>query len=94
MNASNFVEGVDLTLYVILGISVFFLVGITAVMIYFLFRYRKKKNPVATNISHNNTLEIIWTIVPTILVLIMFWFIFLFQIQKKVIGFLGTHSET
>lgn len=74
MNASNFVEGVDFTLYLILSISVFFLVGITAVMIYFLFRYRKKKNPVATNITHNNTLEVIWTVIPTILVLIMFWY--------------------
>lgn len=74
MNASNFVEGVDFSLYLILGISVFFLVGITAVMIYFLFRYRKKKNPVATNIEGNHTLEIVWTVVPTILVLIMFWY--------------------
>ncbi len=74
MNASNFVEGVDFSLYLILAISVFFLVGITAVMIYFLFRYRKKNNPVATNISHNNTLEIVWTVIPAILVLIMFWY--------------------
>ncbi|NOX87225.1 MAG: cytochrome c oxidase subunit II [Chlorobi bacterium] len=74
MNASNFVEGVDFTLYLILGISIFFLVGITVVMVYFLFRYRKKKNPVATNISHNNTLEVVWTVIPTILVLIMFWY--------------------
>ncbi len=74
MNASNFVEGVDFTMYLILGISVFFLVGITAVMIYFLFRYRKKNNPVATNITHNNKLEVIWTVVPTILVVIMFYY--------------------
>ena len=74
MNASNFVEGVDFTMYLILGISVFFLVGITAVMIYFLFRYRKKNNPVATNITHNNKLEVIWTVIPTILVVIMFYF--------------------
>lgn len=74
MNASNFVEGVDFSLYMILAISVFFLVGITAVMIYFLIRYRKKKNPVATNIEGSYTLEIIWTVIPTILVLIMFWY--------------------
>ncbi|MCF6170580.1 MAG: cytochrome c oxidase subunit II [Bacteroidales bacterium] len=74
MNASNFVEGVDFSLYLILAISVFFLVGITAVMIYFLFRYSKKNNPVATNITHNNTLEIIWTVIPAILVVIMFWY--------------------
>ncbi|PLX13019.1 MAG: cytochrome c oxidase subunit II [Marinilabiliales bacterium] len=74
MNASNFVEGVDFSLYLILAISVFFLVGITAVMIYFLIRYRKKNNPVATNIEGSHTLEIIWTVIPTILVLIMFWY--------------------
>lgn len=74
MNASNFVEGVDFSLYLILAISVFFLVGITVVMIYFLFKYRKKKNPVATNIPHNTFLEVLWTVIPTILVLIMFWY--------------------
>jgi cytochrome c oxidase subunit II len=74
MNASNFVEGVDFSLYLILSISVFFLVGITVVMIYFLFRYSKKNNPVATNIPHNTYLEIVWTVIPTILVLIMFWY--------------------
>jgi len=74
MNASNFVEGVDSTLYFILGVSIFVLVGITAVMIYFLFKYNKKRSPVGTNITHNNKLEVIWTVIPTILVVIMFWF--------------------
>lgn len=74
MYASNFVEGVDFSLYLILAISIFFLVSITAVMIYFLFRYSKKNNPVATNIEGSHTLEIIWTVIPTILVLIMFWY--------------------
>lgn len=74
MNASNFVEGVDFTLYLILGVSIFFLVGITVVMVYFLFRYSKKRNPVATNIEHDNRLEIIWTVIPTILVVIMFYY--------------------
>lgn len=72
--ASNFVEGVDLTFIIILGASVFFLVGITAVMIYFAIRYRRKKNPKASQIEGNNTLEIVWTVIPTILVLIMFYF--------------------
>ncbi len=74
MNASNFVEGVDFSMYLILSISVFFLVGITVVMVYFLFKYNKNRNPVATNIPHNTFLEIIWTVIPTILVLIMFWY--------------------
>lgn len=72
--ASNFVQGVDLTFIIILGISVFFLVGITALMIYFVIRYRRSKNPKASQIEGNNKLEIIWTVIPTILVLIMFYY--------------------
>jgi len=72
--ASNFVGGVDLAFTIILGASVFFLVTITAVMIYFVIRYRRSRNPKATNIEGNNKLEIIWTVIPTILVLVMFYF--------------------
>jgi cytochrome c oxidase subunit 2 len=72
--ASNFVKGVDLSLYIILGISLFFLVTITATMIYFVIRYRRKKNPTASQIHGNNSLEVVWTVIPTILVLIMFYF--------------------
>lgn len=72
--ASTFAQGVDLSLYIISGISIFFLVGITFVMIYFVIRYRKTRNPKATNIEGNNTLEVVWTVIPTILVLLMFYF--------------------
>lgn len=74
IGASTFAHGVDLSLYIIAGISIFFLVGITAVMIYFVIRYSKKRNPKATNIEGNNTLEVVWTLIPTILVLVMFYF--------------------
>jgi cytochrome c oxidase subunit 2 len=72
--ASNFVKGVDTSLAVILGISIFFLIAITVVMIYFVIRYSRKRNPVATNIEHNNALEILWTVIPTILVAVMFYY--------------------
>ena len=72
--ASNFVEQVDLAFYIIIGISLILLIGITAVMIYFVIRYSKKRNPVATQIEGNNKLELIWTVIPTILVLLMFYY--------------------
>ncbi len=72
--ASTFAQGVDLSLYIITGISLFFLLGITVVMIYFVIRYNKKRNPKATNIEGNFTLEVIWTVIPTILVMIMFYY--------------------
>jgi cytochrome c oxidase subunit II len=72
--ASTFVQGVDTAFAVIIGISLFFLIGITAVMIYFLYRYNQKRHPKAVQIEGNTTLEIVWTVIPLVLVLGMFWF--------------------
>lgn len=71
---SNFVESVDTAFWVVMVISVIFLVLITFLMVYFVIKYSKKRNPKATNIHGNIPLEIAWTVIPTILVLIMFWF--------------------
>jgi cytochrome c oxidase subunit II len=73
-NASNFVEGVDTAFVVILSIILFFLVGLTAVMIYFIFKYRESKSPKATQIDGSNTLEILWTVIPLLLVMAMFYY--------------------
>jgi cytochrome c oxidase subunit 2 len=74
MGASNFVEGVDLAFKIIFGISLFFLVGITTVMLYFVFRYNRKRHPRAIQIKDNNILEITWITIPLILVLLMFYY--------------------
>lgn len=73
-NASNFVAGVDKSFVIIMGISFIFLIGLTFTMLYFVFKYNKHKNPVATQIKGSTKLEIIWTIIPTILVLVMFYY--------------------
>lgn len=70
---SNFSGGVDTAFAIIVGISLFFLIGITAVIIYFIFKYNKRSNPVASEIEGSTKLEIIWTVIPLILVLFMFW---------------------
>ncbi|HLN75342.1 MAG: cytochrome c oxidase subunit II [Methylococcaceae bacterium] len=72
--ASNFVEGVDNVFMLILGISFFFLIGLTIVMLYFIYKYNNKKNPVATQIEGSMKLEIIWTVIPVLLVLLMFYY--------------------
>jgi cytochrome c oxidase subunit 2 len=58
----------------IAAISVFLLVLITFLMVYFVIRYRRKKNPKPEHIEGSLWLEITWTIVPTILVLTMFYY--------------------
>lgn len=70
---SNFSGEVDTAFAIILGISLFFLIGITTVIIIFIVKYNKKKNPVASEIEGSTKLEIIWTVIPLILVLFMFW---------------------
>lgn len=70
---SNFSQSTDFTFLFTLIVSVFFLVLVTFLMIYFVVKYNRKRNPVAKNIHHNTTLEILWTAIPLILVLIMFW---------------------
>ena len=72
--ASNFVKGVDTTFLIILGISFFFLIFLTVLMLVFIYKYNRKRNPKGTNIRQHYGLEITWTAIPTILVLIMFWY--------------------
>jgi cytochrome c oxidase subunit 2 len=50
------------------------LAGLTFIMFYFVFRYNKKKNKTATQIEGNTLLEIIWTVIPVLLVIVMFYF--------------------
>ncbi|MDZ4711151.1 MAG: cytochrome c oxidase subunit II [bacterium] len=69
----SIVHEVDFTFWFITGISIFLLLIIVAVMLYFLYKYNRKRHPVASNIEGNTTIEIIWTVVPIILVLIMFF---------------------
>ncbi len=72
--ASNFVQGVDLAFLIILGICFAFLIGLTAVMLYFIYKYNKKKHPVAGKTKDNITLEVLWTVIPFLLTLLMFYY--------------------
>jgi cytochrome c oxidase subunit 2 len=75
MNGASSYSGlVDQAFIFILGPSVLLLIGLTAVMIYFLVRYRRSKNPNPAQIADNATLETLWTVLPTILVLVMFYY--------------------
>lgn len=81
--ASNFVYGVDKAFYIILGIAFFFLIGITALMVYFIIKYNKKRNPKPTQIKDNMLLETTWTIVPLILVLLMFYYGYIYFLPLR-----------
>lgn len=67
-------EVVDSIMLYIVGISVVLLLVITFTMIYFVFKYHRKKNLVPSNIHGSILLESIWIIIPTIIALSMFFY--------------------
>ena len=72
--ASSYSGLVDQTFWLILGSSVIMLLGITAVLIYFVVKYRRSTNPNPAQIEGSKRLEILWTVLPTILVMVMFYY--------------------
>ncbi len=72
--SATFTGTIDNIFLFFLAVSVFFLVLITALMIYFAVKYRRSKHPKAVQIEGSVTLEVLWTVVPLILVIPMFWF--------------------
>lgn len=70
---TKYANTVDSTLLYIMLISIVLLLGVTFVMLYFVWRYSRKKNPVASQIHGNTTIEVVWTVIPTLLVITMFF---------------------
>lgn len=64
---------VDQTFLFIFGASAAILVFITLLMIWFVVRYHHTRHPQAADISGNVWAEIAWTVLPTVLVMGMFW---------------------
>jgi len=72
--ASNLAEAVDRAFIFIFAISFIFTIAITALMIYIVIHFSRKKGKVPKQFSGNTKLEIIWTVIPLIIVLMMFYF--------------------
>jgi len=73
LGPSNSAGKVDDAFFYIVGISAGLLLLVTACMIYFLFKYNRKRHPEAEEVKESLWLEIIWTAVPTVLSLSMFY---------------------
>ncbi|HBS28332.1 MAG TPA: cytochrome c oxidase subunit II [Phycisphaerales bacterium] len=74
VETSNFAGSSDAVFFYIFWVSVFFFVVLMALMGYFAVRYRRmpgvapERSP-----SHNTVLELTWSVVPTILMAVMFF---------------------
>lgn len=71
--ASTF-HHVDGLFYFTYAVCIFFFVLITGVLAWSVVKYRRKTfdQPAASNVTHNTPLEVVWTIIPLIIVMIMF----------------------
>ncbi len=65
----------DWVFFLILWIAGFFFLLINVSAVYFAIKYRRRREgePVEKSPSHNNTIEIIWTVIPSIIVCYLFW---------------------
>lgn len=68
-------DAIDPVFMFIFGACLVLLIGITAAMLFFVVRYHRSRAPEATSNTEGNLwLEIIWTALPSLLVLTMFYY--------------------
>ena len=72
--ASSAAGRVDSVFLFIFVLCVVFLVCITTALIYFVIKYNRKRHPQAVDIEGNAVLETLWTTVPIVLFLVMFFY--------------------
>ncbi len=67
-------DAVNGPILLIAGVSIFLLIAITMVMIYFVIRYHRRRNPVSEEVHGHKVLEIVWTVIPTLIAFGFFWY--------------------
>ncbi|WP_445666414.1 cytochrome c oxidase subunit II [Fodinibius sp. AD559] len=83
---STLAEQHDTLFWFVHGSSLILTIGLIAVLIYFIYKYRRKsEDEVTPLITHNSALEVTWSVIPLILVLIVFgWGYQVFMNQQVV----------
>ncbi|MGO9611641.1 MAG: cytochrome c oxidase subunit II [Dissulfurispiraceae bacterium] len=70
---SNTAGKVESAFLFIVSASVILLALVTFCMVLFLVKYNRKRHPQAEDVKESLLLEILWTVIPTVLVLVMFY---------------------
>ncbi len=65
---------VDSVLVFIVAVSMVFLLGLTIAMVVFVVRYGRRRHPRPEEVRQSIALEVTWTLIPTVLVLAMFFY--------------------
>jgi cytochrome c oxidase subunit 2 len=65
---------VDNLFFLVLGVSVFFFALIAGLLLLFVLRYRQRAEAVERHApTHNTALEVMWTVVPVLIVMVIFY---------------------
>jgi cytochrome c oxidase subunit 2 len=65
----------DLMYYAVLGLSIFFFIGIAGAVVYLVIKYRHRPgHKPQPSPAHNDALEITWTVIPTIICVFLFYY--------------------
>lgn len=71
--ASTFAQDVDALYFFIIAVSAFFAIGVAIAVIYFGIRYHKTHDgEIGARIEGNLPLELLWSVIPTIIAMVMF----------------------
>lgn len=72
--ASTFCPDTDGLFWFVTYVSIFFFVLITAILVYAVVKWhrRTEDQPAASNVTHNTALEVTWTVIPLIIVMVIF----------------------
>lgn len=85
--ASTIASEVDGMFYFIFYLSLFFMVTMYATIVYFGWKYRRKgkRDVMTSGPDQNHALEIAWTVIPTIIVLFLFYFGFSTYLKMTIV---------
>ena len=82
--SSTTAPAVDRVFYLILGICSFFFLLVVSVAVFFTVVYRRRPGRVAEKtVTHHNMLEVTWTIIPLIIVFVIFYEGFVAYMQMQ-----------
>ncbi len=70
-NISTYGKDIDRLFYIILWITSIVFVGVQGTLLFFLFKYREQKGVRATYTHGSNLLEVIWTVIPAIIFVVL-----------------------
>lgn len=73
-DASNYVTTFNASFNLMLWVAIAFIVFLTGAMLWFVYKYNRKRHKKAVQIEGSTALEITWTVIPILIALLLFYY--------------------